>query len=230
MTRSRFPIWAYLVVTALIAGVTSWLIGETRLGVVEPEKVPSVFQGQPIVTATPETISIAMLRTTIRQNLVFGGLLGAAMGLAGALVLGSARRCLVAVILGLTVGSAVSGAVALGVIPIYERHRDDFANDLIPSLLMHCANWCMVGAVAALAFGVGAAARMRELPACVLGAVLGACLGAAIFELLGAVLFATDGTGEPTAGSAGSRLFARVVVALCVAAAIAMVRAPRRAK
>ena len=222
-------LWSSCGAATLLAAVLSWLVGETKTAWVEATRVPGVFMGQPTATATPATLRAANLGTAVRQNFIFGGVMGLAMGIAGGVATGDTRRACVGALLGLVVGSLASAAVPLGVIPFHDLHRDDFANDLIPSLLMHSANWCVVGACAGLALAVGARIRGLSVGTSILGGISGACLGAALFDVLGALIFAGDETGEPIAATWAARLFARLVVAPCIAAfTVAALVVPRR--
>ncbi len=223
-------LWAYCGIAAVLAAVLSWLAGESRLAWVEAERVPGVFMGQPNNAATPTTLRAALLKTAVRQNLVFGGVMGSALGVAAGIAAASTRRAVVAGLLGLAVGSFTAAAVPLGVVPLHDLHRDDFSSDLIPSFLMHGAIWCVVGASAGLAVAVGAGARALGFAKSILGGILGAWIGAALFEVLGGVIFAGDETGEPIAATSNARLFARLVVGLCIAAFILAALSARRRK
>jgi hypothetical protein len=210
-------LWLCCSVAALLAAGLSWWVGEGRFATVEAQKVPGSVMGQPIMTATATTYRTAVVSTAARQNLIFGGLMGLAMGIAGGAAARDARRGLIAGMVGSVVGCASAAVIPLGVVPFHASHAEDFSSDLIPSLMMHGANWSVVGLSAGLALAVGARLRGPALAKCIVGGLLGAWLGAALFEVLGATLFAGDQTGEAVAATSHARLFARLVAAPCIA-------------
>src|SRR5437763_1337508 len=73
------------------------------------------------------------------------------------------------------------------------------------------------GASASMVLGIGVGAGRRLLARVGFAGTFGAVIGALCFQLLGAVLFAIDHTGEPLSASSITRLLAHLLVAIAVA-------------
>jgi hypothetical protein len=217
-------------VAALVAGLAAWLVGETGLVWVAPRKISMVTMGQRHLGTTAETERAAVVATAARVYGVFGAALGLALGAAAGLARRSPRGAFTAALLGAGLGGVAGFGASYGLVPLFFRYRDAFATDLITSMLLHGAVWAAVGSSAALALGVGLGAGPSRLVRCVIGGALGALIGAAAFEVLGAVFFANDDTGEPVSTSAGSRLLARLLVAAFIALGTSAGFGARRAR
>ncbi|HEV3341636.1 MAG TPA: hypothetical protein VG125_14820 [Pirellulales bacterium] len=204
-------LWSIL--AAVVAGVVAWLIGETNLVWVAPKGVAQLVLGHPFTAPTAQTKQIAELATAVRLHGVFGALLGLALGAVGGLARRSRRSALTGALLGVGLGAAAGSSATVAGLPLYYRFRDSFTSDLVPSLLMHCGIWATIGASAAVALAVGAGRGQSRLVRALLGGAMGALLGAVAFEILGAMFFANDQTGEPISTTAATRLLARLLVA-----------------
>lgn len=221
---------SWLVLSAAVAaGVAAWLVGETNLVRVKPRLVPMNVMGVRMNASTAETQQAAKRATAARVYGVLGGAVGLALGVAGALArrapagapaAPTAAAALAPALLGAVLGAAGAYAAAYAAVPVFERHRDALAYDLIPSILLHGVIWCAFGAAAGLAFGAAAGGDRRLVARSALGGAFGALVGAALFDVLGALLFASDQTGDPISLSPASRLFAMLVASLATAAGV----------
>ena len=212
---SRLGIWS--VAVALVAGVVAWRVGESRWIWVPAKELPAVTMGARHLAATPETVHAATAATAARSYGVLGAALGCGLGLVGGLVRRSRRRALTAALVGAGLGAACGLVASYGAVPLFYRYERAFANDLIAAMVLHGTIWGALGASSALAFVIGAGIGRTQAIRCVGGGIMGALAGTVVFELLGAVLFASDSTTDPISASAGSRLMARLLVAGCVA-------------
>jgi hypothetical protein len=88
-------------------------------------------------------------------------------------------------------------------------------------LLTHGAIWSFVGAVAGLAFGLGPAGR-GHWKATAVGGVGGALAATVVYEIVGAIAFASSKTDLPVSSSATTRGMAQLLVAVLTAAGIAL--------
>ncbi len=103
--------------------------------------------------------------------------------------------------------------IAFVAVPLFERSRGEVQLDLLASMLMHGAIWAAVGASAALALGVGLGVRLPRLGSGLVGGMMGGLVATTAFDMIGAVIFANDNTGEPVSLAPPSRLFALLIVA-----------------
>jgi hypothetical protein len=145
-----------------------------------------------------------------------GGILGLALGLAGGLAQRSPSSAARSAILGLLLGAAVAGSTALVVLPIFFSRYDPHSNELGPSLLTHGAIWSAVGAIGGLAFGLGLGGRGRW-KATLVGGFVGAAAATVIYEIVGALAFATSKTDLPLSASITTRGMAQLLVAILTA-------------
>jgi hypothetical protein len=161
--------------------------------------------------------------TFIQQGAILGALLGAAGGLAR----GSARSAVLAALAGGALGTGVAAAAAHLVLPFYYQSLRPGIDDLGLSMLTHGGIWGAIGAASGLAFGLGIGLGGRSLLAQsakgALAGLLGGVAASMAFDLIGAVLFPLDKTGEPISATLVTRSLAQLLVALFVAAAAASV-------
>ena len=163
-------------------------------------------------------------------TMAYGGLglvLGLALGAAGGLSRRSPRAAIAAGVIGLVLG----GAGAPGrprhccpptTPPCASASDEDHNNDLVRALWTHGGIWTTVGAAAGLALGIGLGGGARMARATI-GGILGAVFAAVIYEFGGAVVFPVAETFRPMAIEPAPRLFANLVVGLCVAAGALLV-------
>lgn len=209
-------LWGLVLIVAALAGAIAWFGGELLHGIFKAPAHEVITMGYKSSRVSPRDAAIADAANAALVFSLLGGLLGLGMGLAGGLARGALREGLRAGLLGLIVGWVLT---TLATVPAVFFHSWYFGeapltSDLIVPMLIHAAAWGSTGAVAgwALARGLGVPAGPI-----ILGGLAGAVLGAVIFEIGGATLFPTDGTTFPVSLSTGSRLFARMAVALPVA-------------
>ena len=123
-------------------------------------------------------------------------------------------------------GPPVPGTTTALVALLSRRPRrasdEDHNNDLARALLTHGGIWIAVGAAAGLALGIGLGGGARMARATI-GGILGAVLAAVIYEFGGAIVFPVAETFRPMAIAPAPRLFAHLVVGLCVAAGALLV-------
>jgi hypothetical protein len=162
---------------------------------------------------------------TIREGLLCFGMLGAALGLGLGLAGGLARRSAGAALgaggLGLALAAAAGACAAAGLVPYYLAHVNRDADDLLLPLLIHAGCWAPIGAAAGLAYGVGMRGVRGALAALLCG-LLGALIGTLVFEVIAPFAFPLAKTSEPISASWGSRLLARLSIALFTAAGAAL--------
>jgi hypothetical protein len=96
-------------------------------------------------------------------------------------------------------------------------------------LLTHGAIWSAVGAVGGLAFGLGLGGRGRW-KATLVGGFIGAAVATVIYELVGAVVFASSKTDLPLSSSSTTRGMALLLVASLssIGAVLALRRSAKR--
>ena len=226
-TASRGLLWLLALTAGLMAGVASWLAGET-----ESCKSPrrrSWFRawGGSRSKRRSLTVRVAEQQTAIRVFGVFGAVTGLALGLAGGLAGYSTKRAGIAAGVGLVVGGIVGALAPLVVLPIFYLAGGPASDDMIPPLLMHAGVWMGVGAAGGLAFGIGLGGRRRVF-APLLGGAVGAVIGAIVYEFVGAIAFPLAMTASPISTTWESRLLARLLVAFFAAVGIALAVADRR--
>jgi hypothetical protein len=218
----RVRVWVLALTAGLIAGCASWLMGEAIHGRFKPP------DGRTGVRLSPTQIkSLRSARDaaeSFEATIAFGALgasLGLALGLAGGCARRSARAALIAALAGSICGGAAGAVVPRVILPIYYRLHDPDRDDLILATLTHGGSWCVIGAAAGAAFGIGLGGRGRALRA-LLGGLLGATAGVLVYEMVGAVAFPLDGTSEPLSATWVTRLFARLAVTILASAGAAM--------
>jgi hypothetical protein len=215
MAFGRRRLWGFALLAGLLAGSTAWLVGESGVVRFRPRQERVRQMGGEMIGASPQSRARAALRETSAIFGISGGLLGAALGLAG----GWARRpgCWSwrAAIVGLILGAAAGALPPWIVIPLASRNQDLSGNDLGRSIVVHAALWVAPGAAAGLALALGRVGRARgRAIEALLGGALGTLVGIATYDIAGALAFPLAGTGLPDAATPATRLLARVLVAL----------------
>jgi hypothetical protein len=212
---------AFALAAGLIAGVTSLLAGEAVVS-----RYRSNLLAPLSIHPSPEDIRRwrdARVYSATLSFTAMGGILGLALGLAG----GSARRSVSAsaraAILGLLLGTTAAAATALVLVQVFFKRYDPQSGDLVLPLLTHGAIWSIVGAVGGLAFGLGLGGQGRW-KATLVGGLVGAAAATIIYEIVGAVAFASDKTDLPLSSSITTRGMAQFLVAIlsAVGAALAL--------
>jgi hypothetical protein len=210
----------------LVAGLAAWLIGEQSLHLFTPARVWRTGKVDAVSRLKP---TIATVRAADTKNAalafsILGASLALALGGAGGFAQRSSRQALTAGLAGLVFGGALVPAVTLTALPLYYRAKDldRSQDDLVLSLGTHVGIWSMVGVGGGLALGLGLGGRGRLVSA-LGGGLVGAALGTVVFEFLGAVAFPIEAyTAEPISNTPGSRLLARLLVAIGTSAGAAV--------
>jgi hypothetical protein len=206
-----------------VGGVVAWLGGEAIHGWFE---APLFDSFNPRSREMGGLVRTAAIREGLLGFGMLGAALGLALGLAGGLVRRSVRAALGAGGLGLALAAAAGAGAAAGLVPYFLVHVNRDADDLLLPLLIHAGIWAPIGAAAGLAYGGGFGGRRGALSA-LLGGLLGALIGTLVFEVVAPFAFPLAKTGEPISVTPGSRLFARLVIALFTAAgAVLATQAP----
>ena len=109
-------------------------------------------------------------------------------------------------------GAAAAAASSLILVSLFYKYHDPLSSDLIFPLLTHCAIWSAVGAVGGLAFGVGLGGPGRW-KATMVGGLTGAAAASVVYELVGALVFASSKTDLPLSSSSTTRGLALLLVA-----------------
>jgi hypothetical protein len=199
----------------LIAGMTSVLAGEVILNSYQSELNPT-----PKVRPNEEDMRHwreARIYSATMTFATMGGLLGISMGLAGGLASRSVIAGLAAGISGLLLGAAAAASISHVLVSNFFKSRIPESTDLVLPLLTHGAIWSAVGVIGGLAFGLGAGGKGRW-KATVLGGLVGAAAATIVYEIVGAVAFASSKTDLPLAGSSTTRGMAQLLVTILTAA------------
>jgi hypothetical protein len=202
----------FAIVAGLIAGAASVLIGERILNSYNRDLFPPI-ENNPSAENVRRWKE-ARIYSAALTFATLGGLLGLALGLAGGLARRSTFASARAAILGLVLGSAAAASCSLIFVSIFFKIRDRDAQsvDLTLPLFTHGAIWLAVGAVGGLALGLGLGGRGRWKSTLV-GGLAGAAAATVVYELVGALVFATSKTDLPLSSSSTTRGMALVLVA-----------------
>jgi hypothetical protein len=209
---------------ALVAAIVSSIAGEAILSSYRGELFPKLK-----IRPSPEDLRRLDDARTNSATLTFaalGGALGLMLGLAGGLARRSASAGVRSAILGFVLGVAAPACVAIWLVPFFYRNHDPQSNDLLMSLFTQGAIWSSLGAAGGLALGAGLGGRGLWKRALV-GGIAGAAAAAIIYEIAGALMFATGKTELPIAASFPARALAQTLVSVLTAAgAVLAVRRP----
>jgi hypothetical protein len=203
--------WALAIVAVIVAGVGSWLATEAILQAYEATK-PARSGPYPTPQEDEQYRQISINGGTVALAAT-GGLLALALGLAAGASRPSIKAALSAGVLGLLLGAALEGGVARMVLWYTYKKMDLASDDMLPPILCHLAIWCIIGALAGLAFGIGIGGRLRWLRTMIGGAVA-AGIAIVAYDIIGAVLMATHETHLPHAKFPESRALAQILVSL----------------
>jgi hypothetical protein len=216
----------FATIAGLAAGVASELIGERIVSSYHDDLSPP-----PTLIPRPEDMrrwKQARVYTATFTFTTLGGLLGLALGLAGGLARRSVAASSLAAASGLVLGSVAAGVSSLALVSYFYKTFDPNSGDLLLPLLTHSAIWSIVGAVAGLAFGLGIGGRGRWI-ATLGGGLAGALAATIIYEIVGAVAFATSKTEMPLSASTATRAMALLLVAnLSSVGAVIALRQPTK--
>jgi hypothetical protein len=205
---------AFAIAGAVIGGVGSVLAGEVVLNRYESALTPP-----PKISPTTEDIRRLRDARVFSAALTFtamGGFLGLALGLAGGLARQSIQAGFRAAAVGLLVGAPAAGSLAFLLVSLFFNKYDPHSGDLVLPLMTHGAIWSAVGAIGGTAFGLGLGGKGRWM-ATLMGGLLGAAAASVIYEIVGAIAFASSKTDLPLSAALTTRLLAQFSVALLAA-------------
>jgi hypothetical protein len=200
----------FAILAGLVAGAASVLIGERIMNFYQSDLNPPIQRNPP-----PETVrrwKDARVHSAVFTFATLGGLLALALGYAGGFARHSTSASVWAAILGLVLGSTVAGCFSLFLVSMFFKNYDPQSGDLVLPLLTHCAIWSAVGGVGGLAFGLGLGGR-GCWKATLVGGLVGAAAATVVYELVGAVVFASSKTDLPISSSSTTRGMALLLVA-----------------
>jgi hypothetical protein len=200
----------FATVAGLVAGVASELIGERILNSYKSNLLPPLE-----ISPSAENVrrwKDARLYSATLTFTTLGGILGLVLGLAGGLARRSTFAGVSAAMLGLLLGSAAAASLSLVVVSIFFKSYDPQSGDLVLPLFTHGAIWLAVGAVGGLALGLGLGGRGRWKSTLV-GGLAGAAAATVVYELVGALVFASSKTDLPLSSSSTTRGMAMLLVA-----------------
>ena len=195
-------LWVFAIAAGLVAGAASVLIGERIMNAYQGDLFPAI-QAHPSPEDMRRSRDARIYSATVTFATI-GGLLGLALGTAGGLAQRSTFATGRAAIFGLIVGSIAVGSLAFCLVSIFFKSYDPQSGDLVLPLLTHGAIWSTVGAVGGLAFGLGLGGRGRW-KATLVGGLTGAAAATVIYEIVGALVFATSKTDLPLSTSSTAR-------------------------
>jgi hypothetical protein len=218
---------ALALAAGFIAGVASLLAGEVILNRYQSDLVPTLK-----VHPNPEDMRRWRDARVYSATLTFatmGGFLGLTMGLAGGLARRSAFAGARAAIPGLLLGTTAAVSVALVLVSNFFKRHDPQSGDLVLPLLTHGAIWSVVGAIGGLAFGLGLGGQGRW-KATLVGGLVGAAAATVIYEIVGALAFASNKTDLPLSSAIATRGMAQLLVAIlsAVGAVLALRQSAKR--
>ncbi len=206
---------ATVVGICLLAGLLSWLMGESLYKVVRPPLREVQAMGVTMMLPKLEDEIAADTKNAAIGYAALGACLGLFLGAIGGWAGGSVSRALFATGLGAILAAAAAALMSFAVVPIYFDRYDPAEPDLTLPLLTHGAIWGAIGAVGGLVFGLGLGGRNRALQA-MLGGLLGGLAGAGVYEVVGAGLLPFAKTIQPVAVAWTARMLAHVSVAVLV--------------
>jgi hypothetical protein len=209
--------WIVTLAAGLAAGLIAWAAGESLM--IDETGMGSKggrIRISPVVYST---------RNGMTSLGLLGGLLGLSLGLAGGLLRQSARSAGLAGLVGGVLGGAAGASAANVLVPVYFGNLSS-ASLSVP-LLVHGGLWMSISIAVGLAFGLGGGGPGRAIEAVIL-AIAGALLATLTYELAGGLLFPAAQTDRPLPLTSASRMFADLVVALFIGAALAFSVSRRR--
>ena len=202
---------AFAIAAAALAGSAALLAGEKILDAYHNDLFPPINFNPTIEEMS--RLKAARLSTATLTFTCLGGFLGLAMGLAGGLARRSVSAAIGAAIVGLVLGTVAEGILAYVVVSVFFKRYDPLAGDLALPLLTHGAIWLAVGAIGGLAFGLGLGGQGRWRST-LAGGLLGAAIATVVYEIGGALVFASSKTELPVSSSVTTRAVALLLVAI----------------
>jgi hypothetical protein len=218
MRRQR--LWTLSVIAATVAGLSAWAADEPIQSYFQPPVRRRVDElGYVSFRSSPADTVAANIKNAVVAYALLGSLVGVLLGVAGGLAQRRLRAAAVAAGAGLLVGAILTALVSVPVLLAYWWYFGDNAltQELLVPFLTHAAAWAPTGLAGGLALGLAVGGGRPLVVRSMVGGLIGAIVGALVYELAGAAVFPLDRTTFPVSGSAGSRLLARLAVAIGVA-------------
>ena len=217
VTSSRSRMWALALAAGLAAGLIGWILAESAL-TKGTDRLRDKGRNVPLASAVA-------LRDAVVSFGIIGALLGLGLGAAGGLIGRSGRRAVLAGGAGLILGGLAGAGTARWLVPIYFHNLN--ANDMTYSMEVNGGIWGAVGAAAGLAFamGLGGSGRLLHMAVAGLG---GGLLAMALFVFAGSMFLPRAMADRPVSLTPESRLAARLLLALLVAAGTVLAEASGR--
>jgi hypothetical protein len=225
----RRPPWLSALAAGVIAAGLTWGAGEAAAGRFDPGTVADPSRGPLAGGVSVEAVNRALVNEAVLTYGLQGAILGLLLGLAGAAAGGSARAAMAGGLTGLVLGGAAGAGASLGAFTVFVQAVDPSSNDLVGPIIAHAVAWGLLGAAAGLAFGVGSRGGKAGIVRAAIGGLVGAAIGAAVYEVAGAVFFASDQTSQPVAVSGSARLLAHAATDVLIALGAALaISSPRK--
>jgi hypothetical protein len=209
--------WSIALIAGLAAGTIAWGIGERML---IPELVLPTAKG----TNTDLTLAAEGIHNAVVAFGVLGAVMGVCSGVAGGVIQRSVLWTLLAAASGFVLGGGAGMGIAKMLVPIYYEHIRE--NDLTHPLIVHGGTWAGVGAVAGLAFAIGLGSGWGRMMRLVAGCAGAALLAAFIYDFVGVTVFPLAMTDRPVSKTWETRLLARLLVAVLIAAGAVLAMQP----
>jgi hypothetical protein len=210
--RQRFV--GLALIAGVVAGVGSALVGEAIASHYRDALFPAIkAQLDPKDVAR---LTSARLYSAALTFATAGGLLGLALGAAGGLARRSAGASVKIGALGLVLGTGMVGGLSFLAVSNFYARYDHHSDDLFLPLLTQTASWSVVGAIGGLAFGL-ALGETGRWKATLAGGLVGGLAATVVYEVVGAVVFASSHTDLPLSHSTASRVMAQLLIAVFVA-------------
>ncbi|WP_169977127.1 hypothetical protein [Tautonia rosea] len=210
----------------LVAGLLAWLGGEAIVALKTADQtfVPA-NQGQ--IAQHDALIQQATIFKSTASFAILGAAVGLAMGIAGGWLRHSSSSSLTTGIAAAILGALVTAGVAWVSLPMFLKDTEQLGESMLAPILMHGLLWAPVGLVGGLAFAIGLGRPPAMLLQGAIAGVIGAVFGATIYDIVGALVLTSENTAMPLSEGWGSRLLARMCVAVLVGLITAAVLDPR---
>jgi hypothetical protein len=219
ITSSRIRMWALAMTAGLAAGLIGWILAESAL-TKGTDRLRDKGRNVPLA-------STVALRDAIVSFGIQGALLGLGLGATGGLIGRSGRRAVLAGGAGLILGGLAGAGTARWLVPIYFDNLN--ANDLTYSMEVNGGIWGAVGAAAGLAFALGLGGSGRLLLMAVAG-FGGGLIAMTLFVFGGSIFLPRALADRPVSLTPESRLAARLLLTLLVAAGAVLAEVSGRKK
>ncbi len=214
-------VYVHALAAAFLAGLAALGVGESLRGYFLPKVLPALTD--PFSNANDKLKLAAQSKEAITTFEAFGGFLGLAFGVAGAMARRkSVRQMILPGLIGFALGVSAGAVTTKFLMPVADSNRGAMVDDMILPLWVLGGMWAPLGLVAGLAFALGMwPIEAAILPRAALGGLAGAALGTVLYLTLGAVVLPLSETGNPIPATLAARSLARLVVALLTGIAVA---------